>query len=87
VQDVDLSGEEDPIVLEWAAQHDRIILTHDARTMPSHAYARVRAGLSMAGVCVVPQTLPMGRTIEDLVIVIECSTKEDWDNQVRYLPL
>jgi predicted nuclease of predicted toxin-antitoxin system len=29
VQDVGLSGEDDPIVLEWAAQEGRILLTHD----------------------------------------------------------
>jgi hypothetical protein len=87
VQDVELAGEDDPVVLEWAAQRDRIILTHDVRTMPSHAYDRVTAGLRMPGVCVVPQSLPLGRTIEELVIVFACSTREDWDNQVRYLPL
>jgi hypothetical protein len=87
VQDVGLAGEEDPVVLDWAAQHDRIILTHDVRTMPSHAYDRIGAGLRMPGVCVAPQSLPLGRTIEELVIVLACSTTEDWENQVRYLPL
>jgi predicted nuclease of predicted toxin-antitoxin system len=29
VQDVGLSGEDDPIVLEWAAKEGRILLTHD----------------------------------------------------------
>jgi hypothetical protein len=87
VQDVDLSGTGDPVVLDWAAQHGRIILTHDVRTMPSHAYDRVKIGLRMPGVCVVPQSLPMGSAIEELVIVSACSTKEDWENQVRYLPL
>jgi uncharacterized protein DUF5615 len=87
VQDVDLAGEEDPVVLDWAAQQNRIILTHDVRTMPSYAYDRVVAGLRMPGVCVVPQSLPLGPVIEDLVIVLACSTEDDWENQVRYLPL
>ncbi len=29
VQDVGLSGKDDPAVLEWAAQELRILLTHD----------------------------------------------------------
>jgi predicted nuclease of predicted toxin-antitoxin system len=29
VQDVGLSGKDDPTVLEWAAQEGRILLTHD----------------------------------------------------------
>ncbi len=31
VQDVGLSGENDPIILAWAAQENRILLTHDHR--------------------------------------------------------
>ena len=38
-QDVGLSGQPDPIVLAWAAQEDRVLLTHDVSTMTAHAYA------------------------------------------------
>ena len=37
VQDVGLSGEDDPIVLEWAAEEDRILLTHDVATITRYA--------------------------------------------------
>jgi predicted nuclease of predicted toxin-antitoxin system len=33
VQDVGLSGADDPTVLEWAAQHRRVLFTHDVTTM------------------------------------------------------
>ena len=32
VQDVGLKGADDPTVLEWAAQEERILLTHDVKT-------------------------------------------------------
>ena len=32
LQDVDLSGADDPTVLEWAAQENRVLLTHDVTT-------------------------------------------------------
>jgi hypothetical protein len=86
-QDEELSGRADPAVLEWAAQHDRVVLTHDTKTMPGHAYARVGAGLRMPGVCVVPQNLPIRVAIEELLTVIECSVREDLENQVLRLPL
>jgi hypothetical protein len=87
VQDVGLAGADDPVILEWAAQQGRILLTHDARTMPDHAYARLRAGQRVSGVCVIPQAVPIGQAIEELMLLIECSAAEDWENQVRYLPL
>lgn len=50
VQDVGLRGSEDPVILDWAANEGRGVLTHDAATMAHFAYERVRAGLSMPGV-------------------------------------
>ncbi len=86
-QDVGLSGAEDPDVLEWAAQHGRIVLTHDVNTMKGLALARVHNGLPMPGVFVANQTAPIGRVIADLVLIAECSLEGEWDGQIRYLPL
>ncbi len=38
VQDVGLSGAEDPEILEWAADGGRILLTHNVSTMTHYAY-------------------------------------------------
>ena len=34
VQDVGLAGADDSDILAWAAENDRIVLTHDRATMP-----------------------------------------------------
>ena len=86
-QDVGLSGTPDPIVLEWAAQEGRVLLTHDVSTMTAHAYARVTSGLSMPGVFAVSQLAPISQVIEDLMLLAECSLPGEWEGQVRYLPL
>ena len=41
VQDVGLTGEDDLQVLAWAAENNRIVLTHDRATMPSYALERL----------------------------------------------
>jgi hypothetical protein len=86
-QDVGLSGQPDPVVLAWAAQEDRVILTHDVSTMTAHAYARIADGLPMAGVFVVSQSLLIGQALDDLLLLAECSLAGEWAGQVRYLPL
>nr|WP_019498087.1 DUF5615 family PIN-like protein [Pseudanabaena sp. PCC 6802] len=43
VQDVGLSGKDDPTVLAWAAQENRILLTHDVATITHYAYERLSA--------------------------------------------
>lgn len=60
VQDVGLSGVDDPIVLEWAAQEERIVLTHDVATMITFAYERIQAGLLMPGLFEVSRRVPVG---------------------------
>lgn len=57
VQDVGLMGVDDPTILEWAANEERVLLTHDVETMTHYAYERVAAGkrcpvyLRLSAVC------------------------------------
>ncbi|MDG2991244.1 DUF5615 family PIN-like protein [Candidatus Synechococcus calcipolaris G9] len=63
VQDVWLSGVDDPNVLAWAAQEGRIVLTHDVATMTIFAYERLESGLSMPGLFEVNRRVPVGLAI------------------------
>lgn len=87
VQDVGLSGADDPAVLEWAAAEGRVLLTHDASTMTRYAYERVKAGKPMPGVFEVGREVPIGLAVEDIMLITECGLENEWEGQVRYLPL
>lgn len=87
VQDVGLSGEPDPVVLRWAADASRILLSHDFRTMPGHAYDRVREGLFMPGVFLVSRSISPGQAVFEIQLLNECSLEGEWEGQVLYLPL
>jgi hypothetical protein len=87
VQDVGLSGMDDPTVLEWAAQEGRVLLTHDVSTMTRYAYDRVREGKPMPGVFEVSRRVPLWVAIEEIALLAEGSLDGEWEGQVRYLPL
>lgn len=87
VQDVGLAGSPDPDVLEWAAQENRILLTHDLNTIPKFAYERVGTGKRMPGVIAVNNSVPIRTAIEDILLLAITSDKKDWEGQVIYLPL
>lgn len=87
IQDVGLMGAEDPAVLEWAAGERRILLTHDVSTITLYAYERVTNGQPMPGVFEVGRQISIGQAIEELLLLVECSTDDEWENQVQYLPL
>jgi predicted nuclease of predicted toxin-antitoxin system len=54
VQDAGLSGADDHRVLAWAADEDRIVVSHDSSTMSRFAYDRVALGAKMPGVFIAP---------------------------------
>lgn len=87
VRDTVLRGAPDVQLLQWAAQEDRVILTHDAETMTRDAIHLVQTGQQMAGVILVPQKLSIGAAINDLEIVLECQSPAEARNCVTYLPL
>lgn len=87
IQDTPVASADDPTVLAWATRNGRILLTHDKRTMPHYAYERIGAGERVSGVIVVSDSLPIGMVIDELVVIIECSSLSEWVNQVQRLPL
>jgi uncharacterized protein DUF5615 len=87
VQDVGLSGADDPSVLQWAADQGRVIVTHDISTLAKHAFDRIAAGQPMPGVFEVKSVAPVGQAIDDLILLAECSVDGEWEGQVRFLPL
>ena len=86
-QDVGLVGKHDTKILEWAANEERLVLTHDFATMLDYAYNRIETGLRMPGVIALSQNLPIGEAIEELTTLIELSLENEWENQVVFIPL
>ncbi len=87
VQETPLHGAKDPPLLAWAAELQRILVTHDLKTIPKYAYERIEAEVGMPGVIAVPDSLAIGQAIEELATLIDCSEQYEWENQVIYLPL
>jgi hypothetical protein len=87
VQDTEVYQAADPVVLEWAAQEDRILLTHDVQTMTKYSHERVRAGLPMPGVIEVRDDLPIGQAIEEILTVLLASQPGELANRIIYVPL
>jgi hypothetical protein len=42
-----LKGADDPAILELASREQRVIITHDLRTIPKYAYERIKSGMSL----------------------------------------
>jgi hypothetical protein len=87
VQDVGLAGKNDPDILAWAAENDRIVLSHDRATMPEYAYERLAARKQVPGVFILHDRFPVGQAIQEILLLVECSEQTEWSGHVVHLPL
>jgi len=87
VQDVGLDHTPDPIILEWAANHGRILVTGDLNTMVGFAWRRVQSALPMSGVLALLENVGVRRVIDDILLVTQCYAEDEIKDQVWYIPL
>ncbi|HMO35212.1 MAG TPA: DUF5615 family PIN-like protein [Gemmatales bacterium] len=60
VQELNLSSATDEEVLEYAAIHGRVVVTHDVNTMRGLATKHIEQGRTMPGLILVPQSRSKG---------------------------
>jgi hypothetical protein len=87
VQDVGLMQTPDPDILEWAASQGRVLLSHDVSTAPPAAYQRIGDGKPMPGVFIVPDRMPIGQAVEEVLFLSLDVEPGEWKDQVLFLPL
>lgn len=77
----------DTEILDWAAAHQRVVLTHDMATMRPLAEGRAVAGTPFGGMILVSPAMPIGTAVSRLLAIVESSSVEpDWViGQVRFV--
>jgi predicted nuclease of predicted toxin-antitoxin system len=79
--DADLRGVPDSEVLARAAQEQRILVTHDRRTMPEH-FADFILQHQSPGVFIIAQSRSVRTAIEELLLIWVSSEREEWVNLI-----
>jgi hypothetical protein len=75
--DTGLQGVADPDLLERAAIANRVLVSHDRRTMLGHFRNRLAAGKSSPGLLIVSQGAPIRTVAESIVVVWSVSDPTD----------
>ncbi len=86
IQDTELSGKDDEVIMDWAIQENRLLLTHDVRTIPAIAIEWINQGKQIPGIFLIEQYAPIGKVIEDLLLIIDASEQREWEGHLYYLP-
>jgi hypothetical protein len=82
-----LDGSSDAQVLAWAAKHERTVVSHDVGTMRAEAEGRLMSGQRMSGLVLAHQEIPIGKLINDLVLILEVLSGAEIDGKILFLPL
>ena len=76
----------DPDLLRFCEIAERILVTADRTTMPNHIDAYIALRGHFAGVCLVRPGFSIYRIAQELVLIAEASTVEEWLDRIEWIP-
>ena len=79
-------GTKDPVVLVWAEQHGRIILSRDFRTMPGHFNDHLAAGRHSPGVALLRPSASLAEIVSYLAVAAHAAEAYEFADAVRVIP-
>jgi hypothetical protein len=86
--DAPVKGTLDPELLVFAENHGLTLVTFDKRSMTGHVVNHLVVDRHTWGVLIFPKgnQLSAGKVAEELLIIWACSQKEEWIDQIVFLP-
>lgn len=80
-------GAKDAEILIWCETPNFVLVTDNRRSMPVHLQDHLDAGGHIPGIFVLRPELSMGEIIDELLLIGEASLPNEYQDQIRYLPL
>ena len=77
----------DPEILAWCEQHQFILITNNRESMPQHLSDHLSAGHHVPGIFTINLEVPMGKIIEELLLIAGASDADEYIDQITYIPL
>lgn len=81
-----LEGLKDSEVLALLAEQQRVLVTHDRRTMPTE-FAAFIADRQSSGVLIVSRKVALDVVIEELILIWSVTSAEEWIDRIAKIPL
>jgi hypothetical protein len=80
-------GAQDPEILEWCEQHDFILITNNRRSMPIHLSDHLNNAQHIPGIFALKPKASLGEILDDLVLIAEVDTTDEFCDRIVYIPL
>ncbi len=80
-------GTKDPEILVWCEKHQFNLVTNNRESMPQHHKDHLAAGNHVPGIFTFNRKVPMGKIIEDLLLIAGASYEDEYIDELKHLPL
>ena len=80
-------GTLDPNILLWLEEHDYSLVTRNRKSMPSHLQEHVTQGHHIPGIFILRPKASLGEVLDDLLLIWEVATPDEYQDQLVYIPL
>ena len=80
-------GTPDPEILAWCEQHQFSLITNNRESMPQHLSDHLSAGNHVPGIFTINLAVPMGKIIEELLLIASASDEDEYIDEIKYVPL
>ena len=80
-------GTLDPDILEWCEKHQFNLITNNRESMPQHLSDHTAAGHHVPGIFTINLEVPMGKIIDELILIAGASDEDEYMDEIKYLPL
>src|SRR5687768_549907 len=80
-------GSDDPQLLRWAERQQRILLSEDKSTLPTHLSDHLAGGGHSPGIMIVRAGTSFPALLSFLVLAAYVTEPSEWEDQLVYIPL
>ena len=80
-------GTLDPDILEWCEKNQFNLITNNRESMPQHLSDHLSAGHHVPGIFTINLEVPMGKIIDQLLLIAGASDENEYIDEIKYLPL
>ena len=80
-------GTPDPDILRWCEENVFTLVTNNRKSMPLHLREHLELGRHIPGILVMKDDLGIGEMLDELLLIWDASSIEEYRDLIVYLPV
>lgn len=74
-------------ILEWCEINQFVLVTNNRASMPPHLTDHLKEGRHIPGILTLSANISIGATIDELIFLAKAVSDEEFQDQIRHMPI